>query len=172
MRDDGSAKLLRDASRRAGLTQAALAERAGVTQSVISAYEAGRRQPALPTLTALIDATGFELDMVLLHTPRRLDPLVGPVGQRVRRHRHALLSVAQTHGLRNVRVFGSVARGQDRPDSDVDLLVDLPSNMGLLALGQAEAAFEAILGVRVDLAPASDLKPDARERVDQDAIRL
>jgi uncharacterized protein len=43
----------------------------------------------------------------------------------VRRHRRDLIAAA-VHGVRNLRVFGSVARGEDRPDSDVDLLADLP----------------------------------------------
>ena len=53
--------MLRRARLGAGLSQAGLAVRAGVAQSVISAYEAGRRQPALPTLARLIDATGYDL---------------------------------------------------------------------------------------------------------------
>jgi len=60
-----SGALLREARRRAGLSQAELAVRAGVAQSVISVYESGRRQPALPTLAALIKATGFDLDVRL-----------------------------------------------------------------------------------------------------------
>ena len=47
--------------KRAGLSQVDLAERAGVTQSVISSYESGQRPPSLPALARLIDATGFEL---------------------------------------------------------------------------------------------------------------
>ena len=47
--------------------------------------------------------------------------------------------------MTNLRVFGSVARGEDRPDSDVDLLVDLPPHMGLLGLGRVQADLEAIL---------------------------
>jgi predicted nucleotidyltransferase/DNA-binding XRE family transcriptional regulator len=166
-----SAEVLRDARRRAGLTQASLAERAGVTQSVISAYESGHRQPALSTLSALVDATGFELDLQL-RPLGRLDALTGPIGRRLRERRHELLSAAHAHGVRNVRVFGSVARGQDRPDSDVDLLADLPHDMGLLGLGLVRAELESILGAPVDLVPASDLKPDVRERALQDAIAL
>ena len=53
--------LLRLARTKAGLTQSALAEQAGVAQSLISAYETGRRQPTLPTLLRLLAAAGFEL---------------------------------------------------------------------------------------------------------------
>ena len=57
--------LLRQARKRAGLSQVDLASRAGVTQSVISAYESGQRQPSLPALARLIDAAGFELTLGL-----------------------------------------------------------------------------------------------------------
>src|ERR1700733_15591635 len=60
-KDTAAGALLRQARQRAGLTQAELAEKAGVTQSVISAYESGQRQPSLAGLAALVGATGFEL---------------------------------------------------------------------------------------------------------------
>ena len=160
------------ARQRAGLTQVELAARAGVTQSVISAYESGRRQPALSTLAALVEATGFELDVQVRRPPRGLARLTGPVGRRVRRHRADLVAAAAAHGVSGLRVFGSVARGQDQPDSDVDLLVDLPPRMGLLALGRLRADLEAIVGAPVDLVPEADLKPDVRERVEAELVAL
>jgi predicted nucleotidyltransferase len=70
-------------------------------------------------------------------------------------------------------VFGSVARGEDRPDSDVDLLVDLPPGLGLLGLGRLLDDLERVLeGTRVDLVPTTDLKPDVRERVEREAVPL
>ncbi len=164
--------LLRQARNRAGLSQVDLASRAGVTQSVISAHESGQRQPSLPALTRLIDAAGFELTLSLRRQPGRLRRLSGPVGRRVRRHRKDLVAAAAAHGVSNLRVFGSVARGEDRPDSDVDLLADIPPGLSLLGLGRLEADLEAILGTRVDLIPAADLKPGARERVESDLIPL
>jgi uncharacterized protein len=164
--------LLRQARKRAGLSQAELAARAGVTQSVISAYESGHRQPSIPALTALIDATGHELVTSLKRSPGRLRRLSGPVGRRVRRHRHDLIAAAAAHGVRNLRVFGSVARGEDRPGSDVDLLADLPPGLSLFGLGRVEAELEAILGSRADLIPAADLKPGVRARVQRDLVAL
>ncbi len=164
--------LLRRARKRAGLSQAELAARAGLTQSVISAYESGHRQPAIPALAALVDAAGYELVMGLRPQPQRLRRLSGPVGRRVRRHRNDLIAAAEAHGVKNLRVFGSVARGEDRPDSDVDLLADLPPGLSLFGLGRAEAELEAILGSRVDLIPAEDLKPGVRARVERDLVAL
>ena len=164
--------VLRQARKQAGLTQEELAARAGVTQSVISAYESGHRQPSIPALAALIDAAGYELALELRRQPQRLRRLAGPVGRQVRRRRHDLIAAAEAHGVRNLRVFGSVARGEDRPDSDVDLLADLPAGLSLIGLGRLEADLEAILGTRVDLIPAADLKPGVRARVQRDLVAL
>jgi predicted nucleotidyltransferase/DNA-binding XRE family transcriptional regulator len=166
-----AAALLQQARREAGLTQAELAARAGTTQSVVSAYEAGHRQPAIPTLAALVDAAGCELVISVRRQPRRLGRLTGPVGRRVRRRRRDLIAAAAAHGVTNLRVFGSVARGQDRPDSDVDFLADLPPGMGLLGLGRVQADLEEILGARVDLV-AGTLKPEIRARADRDLVAL
>jgi uncharacterized protein len=152
--------------------QVELAARADVTQSVISAYESGHRQPAIPTLAMLVEATGYELVVGVRRQPRRLGRLTGPIGRRVRRRRRDLVATAAAHGVSNLRVFGSVARGEDRPDSDVDLLADLPPGMGLFGLGRVQDELEALLGVRVDLVPAGDLKPDVRARVERDLVAL
>ncbi len=154
------------------MTQAELAARAGVAQSVISAYESGRRQPALPTLAALVEATGHDLDVSVRRQPRQLARLTGPLGRRVRRRRRELVTAAASHGITDLRVFGSVARGSDRPDSDVDLLVDLPAGMSLFRLARARDELEAILGAPVDLIPAGDLKPGVRHRVERELIAL
>ena len=163
--------LLQEARSEAGLTQAELAARAGTTQSVVSAYESGHRQPSMPTLAALVDAAGCEVVIGVRRHPRRLGRLSGPVGRRVRRRRRDLVAAAAAHGVTNLGVFGSVARGQDRPDSDVDLLADLPPGMGLLGLGRVQAELEDILGARVDLV-AGTLKPEVRARASRDLIPL
>ncbi|MCV2488237.1 helix-turn-helix domain-containing protein [Geodermatophilus sp. YIM 151500] len=128
--------LLREARSRAGMTQAELAARADTTQSVVSAYESGHRQPSLPVLLRLIAATGHALEGGLVATKRGQPvPLAGTLGRRVRRHRREIVGIAERYGARNVRIFGSVARGVERPDSDIDVLVDLPLGTGLFTLG-------------------------------------
>lgn len=69
-------------------------------------------------------------------------------------------------------MFGSIAREEDHPGSDVDLLADMPPGLSLIGLGRLEADLEAILGTRVDLIPATDLKPGVRERAGQDLVAL
>jgi predicted nucleotidyltransferase len=164
--------LLRSARARAGLSQAELAARAGVTQSVISVYEAGRRQPALSTLAALVEATGSRLDITVRRPPARLSGLSGPLGRRLRRNRAAVLRAAAAHGVTISGVFGSVARGEDRADSDVDLLVMLPDGVGLFGLGRLSAELQELLGARIDLVPVADLKPGVRRNVFAELVAL
>ncbi len=167
-----AAGLLREARTAAGLSQAELADKAGVTQSVISVYEAGRRQPSVPTLAALVAATGFELDLSIGKPRRGPQRLTGPVGRRLRRRRAEVLEVAGRHGVHVLGVFGSVARGEDRPDSDVDLLVELPAGMGLFAIAKVQNELEELLGCQVDLIPESGLKSGVRPAVEADLVRL
>lgn len=164
--------LLREARTAAGLSQAALAQKCGVTQGVISVYESGRRQPSVPTLTALIAATGYELDLSIGKPRRGVQRLTGPVGRRLRRRRHEVVTLASRHGVRVLGVFGSVARGEDRPDSDVDLLVELPAGMGLFALARVQNDLEGLLGSPVDLIPQAGLKSGVRPAVEADLVSL
>jgi predicted nucleotidyltransferase len=108
-------------------------------------------------LERLVSATGWGLDLVLQSSPP--GPTSTP-GERLRSHRRRVKQIIARHGLAHVRVFGSIARGDDRPDSDIDLLVDVPPGVGLFRLGRCQAELECLLGARVDLIPAADLKPN------------
>jgi predicted nucleotidyltransferase len=83
-----------------------------------------------------------------------------------------LIAAAESHGASNLRVFGSVARGEDGPDSDVDLLVDFAPGTGLFGLATLERELEEILHVDVDLAPADSLKPRVPADAEREAIPL
>jgi predicted nucleotidyltransferase len=150
--------LLRDARHRAGLSQVELGRRAGVTQSVVSAYEAGARQPSLLTLARLVRAAGFDLDVALHEAQPREERGAETLGQVLAGHRLEVRAIAQRYGLTNVRVFGSVARGEETPQSDIDLLVDVAAGVGLVGLARCQRDLEKLLDARVDLVPASSLK--------------
>ena len=141
------------------MSQVELGRRAGVTQSVVSAYESGARQPSMPVLERLVRAAGSELDVSLRDVETSASKRSGPLARRVFQHREKIRDVVARHGLSNPRVFGSVARDEDAVDSDLDILIDVGPGVGLLTLARCERDLEALLGVRVDLVPADDLKP-------------
>ena len=169
--DRTSAALIRRARELAGLTQSTLAERAGTTQSVVSAYEAAARQPSLPMLRRLVEATGLRLELGLGRASDQATPS-GSLRDRVFAHRRDITEIARRHGASNVRLFGSVARGDDSVGSDVDLMVDLAPGTGLLTLARLEEDLERLLGVTVDVVPADSFKDRVGATARRDAVTL
>ena len=168
-----SGALLREARNKSQLSQTELASRAGVAQSVISAYESGRREPAFSTLQRLISATG---NRVVISLKPVGDARPGfpdtPIGRRLRQRRASMRAVGHRHGAQNLRVFGSVVRGEDRADSDLDIVADLPTGMGLFELGAMERELSEVVGMKVDLVPADGLRPKVRAEVEVEAVDL
>ena len=80
-------------------------------------------------------------------------------------HRAALRELVARHGLRNGRVFGSMARGDDDDSSDVDLLVDVPPGASGFALGALLMDAQDMHGCHVDVATEAALHPMMREQV-------
>jgi uncharacterized protein len=136
-----------------------------VTQSVISAYESGARQPSVPTLERLVRAAGYELDVTVNEVRPAEPPVARHILEVLARHRREVKDIAAGHGLMNLRLFGSVARGEATGHSDVDLLVDVAPGVGLIELARCQRELEAILGLPIDLVPAGDLKPGAAPEV-------
>jgi predicted nucleotidyltransferase len=111
----------------------------------------------------------LEASVTTARSPR---PLSGPRGRRLRSRRKAVIAALASHGLTNPRVFGSVARGDEGRDSDIDLLVDLAAGAGLFALARARADVERILGAPVELVPAANLKAAVSSSAHAEAIAL
>lgn len=86
--------------------------------------------------------------------------------------RDKILEVAARHGAHNVRVFGSVARGEADERSDLDLLVDLDQGRSLMDLGGLLIDLQETLGVRVDISTERMLRPEIRKRVLSEAVPL
>lgn len=83
-----------------------------------------------------------------------------------------IVRIAAEHGATRVRVIGSVARGEARPDSDVDLLVTWRDDTSLLDHAALALELERLLGRKVDIASDGWVKPELRESVYRDAISL
>lgn len=118
------------------LTQRDLTERSGVKQPLISAIESGKREPSVATREAL--------DRVLAVRPSEV----------LRFRRQEALAVIERHRGAAPLVFGSVARGTDSPESDVDLLVTFAEDAGITDLLAMEDALAALLTVPVDVVSA------------------
>jgi uncharacterized protein len=69
-------------------------------------------------------------------------------------------------------ILGSVARGEETPASDVDLLVTIPPGVGLIGMGRVERDLSELLAVQVDLVPADGLRPGVRKTVLADLVAL
>jgi predicted nucleotidyltransferase len=90
--------------------------------------------------------------------------------QLVKSKRDDILRVAAQHGARNVRVFGSVARGEADDASDVDFLVEMEPGRSLLDLGGLQVEFESLLGRHVDVVTVGGLKARIRNAALAEAI--
>jgi predicted nucleotidyltransferase len=91
----------------------------------------------------------------------------------LRREKKAeILRLAGLHGCRNVRVFGSVATGESRPDSDADFLVDLESGRTLFDLAVFLSDVRDLLGAEVDVVESRSIHPYIRSRVLAEAVGL
>jgi len=90
----------------------------------------------------------------------------------IEEHRDEIKHLARLRGARRVRVFGSRARGDALPESDVDILVDLEVGRSALALGGLLMDLQDLLGRKVDVVTPAALHPKIREHVLRQAVDL
>jgi predicted nucleotidyltransferase len=90
----------------------------------------------------------------------------------IQSNRDSILDIAEKHGARNVRIFGSVARGEADQDSDIDFLVDMSSGHSLLDRIGLKQDLEDLLQCQVDVVTPKVLHEQIRDQVFQEAIVL
>jgi len=90
----------------------------------------------------------------------------------VKARRNDILKIAADHGARNVRLFGSVARGEADADSDVDLLVEFGAERSLMDHAALQVELEDLIGRPVDVITEHGLRPSIRARILVEAVRL
>ncbi len=88
------------------------------------------------------------------------------------RYRDQIVAAAEKRGAHNIRVFGSVARGEQLGDSDIDFLVDFEPGRSLLDLTGLWLDLEKVLGCKVDVVSGRGLKPRLASEVLRDAVSL
>lgn len=140
--------------RAVGLSQSQLARAAEVPQPNLSAYENGRRVPSPEVLERIKRALALR------------------PSARVERHRESIRALVAEHHAVAPRIFGSVARGDDEPGSDVDLLVDFTDEASLLDEIGLRLALADLLQVGVDVVAADSLHGRMLERVLQEAVEV
>lgn len=95
-----------------------------------------------------------------------------PLARRLRKQSSEIRRIIADAGGSNVRVFGSVATGQDHEDSDIDLLFTMGTPLSLMQLGALEGRISDVLDTEVDLVPDSVLRPEFRDRALAEAVTL
>ena len=94
------------------------------------------------------------------------------LNQQLQAKRQEIITLADRYGARNLKIFGSVARGEDQPTSDVDFLVEMDEKSTLLDYIGLIQELENLLGCKVDVAEPASLHPLIRDRVLQEAVPL
>jgi hypothetical protein len=90
----------------------------------------------------------------------------------LKENRQDILRIAKKHGARNIRLFGSVARGEDDEQSDIDFLVEMEPDRSLLDRAALQLELQDLLGRNVDVVSERGIKPRIRDRVLQEATAL
>jgi len=155
---------------RAGMTQSELAHGAGTSQAALARYESGTVSPSMNTFERLVRAAGAEVKITYPKAPQAT--LASPKGRLLRKRRKKILELAKAAGATNVRVFGSVARGQETRRSDIDLLIDYDSSQGALPLAGLRQDLSRLLKSKVDVVPCAMLKPHVAKTALTEAIPL
>lgn len=164
-----AAALIRDARAGAGMTQRQLALLAGTSQPTLAAYESGSKSPSVRTLDRIIRSAGQTLAVQLVPAPAAQ----GRELTRIRQRAEDIRNVARRHHIRNIRVFGSVARGEETTASDLDLLVDFDAvRYGVLPLAAFAKDVAAIVGRSVDATTVELLRDDVLGEALAEAVPL
>ena len=90
----------------------------------------------------------------------------------VHEHRDEIVAIVEAHNASNPRLFGSVARGDAGPESDIDILIDPGRPFGYLALGGISVQLEELLGHKVDVIPSRTIRPEVRANIMRDLVPL
>lgn len=144
---------LRERRQRAGLTQRQLAQRSGLSQPAIAAIESGARRPSSASMARLDSALHVRPSILLKNS------------------RDRVLEVLGSRGITDPRIFGSIARGDDTEDSDVDLLVVVPQQFDIFDKVLLVQELHEVLGAHVDVVP-DDARGVVADRARSEAVPL
>jgi len=92
--------------------------------------------------------------------------------EKIAENKEKIMAVAMKHGAENLRVFGSVARNEDHPQSDVDFLVTMRSGCDLLDMVALEQELEGVLHRKTDVISEDEVSPYLRARIFKEAVAV
>lgn len=136
-----ASQLVRAARLDRGMSQAELSRAAGMSQPNVAAIETGTRTPSDDALRRLLLAADYRPSLA------------------VEENAEQIVDVGAIHGLRDIRVFGSVATGADHFTSDIDLLVRVDRGRGYFDIAAFTNAIEGLTGFPVDVIVDDDRRP-------------
>ncbi len=94
------------------------------------------------------------------------------VSNTIKSRREEIMNIAKKFGAKNVRVFGSVARGEEGPESDIDIIVEMEKGSSLLDIIAIKQDIEELLGREVDVVTEASISPYIRNEVLREAVNL
>lgn len=147
----------------AKLAKAGLLQKDAVGNQVV--YQADPNCLVLGELTSILAKISGQRSLDAVAETGKMDDLI-------ENNRSNIMALAKANGVHNVRVFGSMARNDAKPDSDLDLLVDIESGKSGLALGGFLSDVSELLRRKVDVVTEKSLHPKIREKVLHEAIAL
>lgn len=153
-----------EAARAHGLSRRALAERAGLRPETVSRI-GSRGTCDYDSLARLAEAAGLRLSIEAAGAGEAL-----PAKELVLEKRALIRSLARAHGVRTAALFGSAARGEETPRSDLDFMVEMAEGRSLLDLIGFAQDLERLLGRKADVVTKTGVKPAVLAEAQRDAV--
>ncbi len=160
----GIGERLRAARQARGWSLRAAARRLGLSLRFLTELERGKATARLDKVMQALEGLGLDIKIVERHKPG--------MREQIGAHKPLLRTIATAHGVRSLSLFGSAARGDARPGSDLDFLVELENGRSLVDLVGVKHDLESLFGTPVDVFTRRSLKPAVLAAAKADLVRV
>ncbi len=155
---------VRTARKERGWSTRVAAQRLGLSVRFLSELERGKATARMDKVQQALEGLGLRLGVASVQGPATSGLVLA--------QRRLLRTIATAHGVRSMSLFGSAARGEAGPASDLDFLVELKRERTLLDLLSFQVDLEALFGRNVDVFTAGTLKPRVLATARRDLLRV
>jgi predicted nucleotidyltransferase/DNA-binding XRE family transcriptional regulator len=156
--------LVRDARKRRALSQTALAQKARLNQKTISAIENGAEGTEIGTVLRVFEELGLRIGV------EPANKASGPKKQDVLRSLRKVKAQLKAAGVASLALFGSTARGDAGPESDVDIMVDLSIAPSIANIAKVQDLLDEAIGHKVDFTLRDSLRGEVLAQAEREAI--